>query len=626
MGESFGRYELIRRIGVGGMAEVFKARTYGPEGFVKDVVIKRILPAFSEDPDFVAMFINEARLAAHLNHANIVHIHDFGQTQGLHFIAMEWVEGTDLKRVINTSKARSMPIPLEMVLHVGNEALKGLHYAWNCAEDDGKPFHIIHRDISPHNLLVSNSGEIKITDFGIAKAEAIASTTRSGMVKGKVAYMSPEQAGNRTLDPRSDIFSLGIVLWELTTGVRLYQGESEAELFARVQRAEVESPRIHRPEISEEIEDLILRMLQASPDDRFRDAEEALGRLGPSAKGDGALRVAAYLRGLMPADLGSERRGETEVRGASSVPEVVPAAPGALTHTRGAERGESPAAARGSASASTGRSTTGQATAVELPGAKRSAVAREASPPTATDAPPLSSQRTVKRPHRPISATVILVGATLFATLGVAGWWGAGLLLPEETDMSGAIEAPQIASAEIKSDPPGAMLWINGKREGRAPMLVEAVEGTTIDLRAQVGELRTDKRRVLRGNASILLKLSAPSKPAANALFGVEKAGSKGPQVATGARALSGSADRSGRSSRSKAPRPRRWGFLDVVVSPWARVKIDGREVGQTPIRRYRISVGEHRVELFNQELGRREVTSVEVKVGERYTLRQSWD
>ncbi|MFH1131886.1 MAG: serine/threonine-protein kinase, partial [Pseudomonadota bacterium] len=313
MGEQFGKYELLYRIGVGGMAEVFVARTRGAEGFVKHVVIKRILPVFNEDPDFVRMFVREAQLAVQLQHANIVQIFDFDHVDGTYYMAMEWVDGTDLRRTQLASRDRNLPVPQTIAVHVGVETLKGLHYA-HSTSCQGRPLRLVHRDISPHNLLVSFAGEVKIADFGIAKVAALASGTFSGTVKGKLAYMSPEQVNGEHVDQRSDLFSLGIVLWELLSGKRLYGTEgSEGELIAKVRRAKIPPLRGLNPGVPEELELVVNKMLAPAVEDRYWDAKEALADLSPFGGVEDAFQVAAYLKKLLPGEAEREAKGSTQV-------------------------------------------------------------------------------------------------------------------------------------------------------------------------------------------------------------------------------------------------------------------------------------------------------------------------
>ena len=218
--KQFGKYLLERQLAIGGMAEVFLARQHGPAGFEKTLVIKRILPHFANDEQFITMFLDEARTSAKLNHPNLVQIYELGEAEGTYYIAMEYIRGESLNKVIKTLKQHGMHMPLHLAAKIIASVCAGLDYAHNFASDSGEPLGLVHRDISPDNVLVSYAGAVKMIDFGIAKARTSESKTQAGAVKGKFCYMSPEQVNGRTLDRRSDIFSLGIVLHELTTLVK----------------------------------------------------------------------------------------------------------------------------------------------------------------------------------------------------------------------------------------------------------------------------------------------------------------------------------------------------------------------------------------------------------------------
>ncbi len=274
--EPFGQYQLLEKIATGGMAEVYRARLTGAMGFEKILVIKRILDSLAKDDEFKELFQTEAKIAACLSHVNIVQVFELGEHDGSLFIAMEHVNGIDLARL--ASRARAIgEFPVSLALFIIGEVLRALQFA-HSAEQDGKPLHVVHCDISPQNVLLSFAGEVKLTDFGISRA-AIQQRNQE-VIRGKYAYMSPEQVEARSLDGRSDLFSLGIVLYELLTGRRLFKARNRDETLARVRRAEVPSPRAHRAEISEDLEEFLLKTLSRHRDDRFPNATEMLEALG----------------------------------------------------------------------------------------------------------------------------------------------------------------------------------------------------------------------------------------------------------------------------------------------------------------------------------------------------------
>ncbi|RMD97690.1 MAG: PEGA domain-containing protein [Deltaproteobacteria bacterium] len=267
-----GKYELLRKIASGGMGEVFLARQVGEGGFEKILAIKRILPHLTEDETFVRMFLDEARTSARLNHVNIVQIYELGKEAGVHFIAMEYVHGLDLRRILDRQREAGAVLPPALSLFVIREALTGLHYAHRQTTLDGTPLGIVHRDISPQNILVSYEGEVKIADFGIARAANRISEATGGMLKGKIAYMSPEQVAGKEMGPASDIFSIGIVLYEALTGKRPFEGKTSLEILQAIRRAEVSPPSTIEPGLPPQIDEIVCRALARSPEDRYPDA------------------------------------------------------------------------------------------------------------------------------------------------------------------------------------------------------------------------------------------------------------------------------------------------------------------------------------------------------------------
>ncbi|MEY3214338.1 MAG: hypothetical protein RIT28_4819, partial [Pseudomonadota bacterium] len=268
-GQPFGRYTLHERLGAGGMAEVWRA-TLTHQGVEKRLVIKRILRGLSADPAFLAMFVDEARIASLLHHPNIVQLYDLGEVDGEWYLAMEHVPGLNLQRVLHSLTSRRRGMPTEVVAYVGHEVARGLDAAHRLVDHDGRALQVVHRDICPANLLLSTQGDVKIVDFGVARSAANTFTTQGAGLKGHVAYMSPEQALGATLDGRSDLFALGVVLWEALAGQRLFKADSGLLTLERVRDAEV--PPLPEGRVPPALEAVVRRALARDPEDRFSDA------------------------------------------------------------------------------------------------------------------------------------------------------------------------------------------------------------------------------------------------------------------------------------------------------------------------------------------------------------------
>jgi serine/threonine protein kinase len=277
--ESFGRYFLVDKIAVGGMAEVFKAKTFSHGGFEKLLVIKRILEHLSENDEFVEMFIDEAKISVELQHPNIIQIYDFGRIHHNYYIAMECVEGKDVKGILRKLAERRKLMPTEYALYIAHEMCKGLEYAHKRPDAQGEMLGIVHRDISPSNILASYSGEVKIADFGIAKARISGYNTRDGVLKGKFEYMSPEQASGQDIDARSDLFATGIILHEMLTGRRLFKTNSDIKTLERIKAVAIKPPSHLNPSVPKRLDDLVMKALSKDPADRFQDARAFQGAL-----------------------------------------------------------------------------------------------------------------------------------------------------------------------------------------------------------------------------------------------------------------------------------------------------------------------------------------------------------
>lgn len=374
MNTTFGRYRLLERLGQGGMAEVFKAKSYGVEGFEKVVVIKRILPELAQSGEFVDMFIHEAKLAVRLSHANVVQVFDLGIAPGTvvggvpqpdaYYMAMEYVSGFDLATILARCRRAQLPIPIEMAVYVAAEVAKGLDHAHRRRDEQGQPLNVVHLDVSPQNVLLSLEGEVKVTDFGIAKARGVlepsgVEDTRNHRLQGKFGYMSPEHAAGEAVDARSDLFSLGTVLYEMLSGVNPFTAPTSFETLRRVMACEYPPVELLRPDVPPELVALLKGAVALDRDARFADAgrmyEALLAFLYSQGRRFSAHDLADFLAGFRsPEETGpypildaevapSQERTPVEVPGSRrELPSMtrIEAAPPALDVGRAAELGE----------------------------------------------------------------------------------------------------------------------------------------------------------------------------------------------------------------------------------------------------------------------------------------------
>jgi len=268
------RYKVLERIAAGGMAEVFRAESAGLEGFKKLVAIKRVLPHLSEKKKFISMFLDEARLSAHLSHSNCVQVFDIGVGDNAYFIVMEYVDGADLKAVLETLKKQGRELPVEEAVFICIKICEGLCYAHELTDHEGRPFAVVHRDVSPPNVLMTKYGEIKIVDFGLAKASSQLEKSEPGIIKGKFSYLSPEAALGKDVDHRTDIFAVGIILWEMLGGRRLFLGDTDFATVKLVQQAAIPPLTKINAKVTPELERIVGKALARDPAQRYQSARD----------------------------------------------------------------------------------------------------------------------------------------------------------------------------------------------------------------------------------------------------------------------------------------------------------------------------------------------------------------
>tara|TARA_Y100001954_G_C15797241_1_gene598299 strand:- start:344 stop:2344 length:2001 start_codon:yes stop_codon:yes gene_type:complete len=320
------RYEILGKLAEGGMAEIFLAKQSGMEGFEKVVVLKCILPSLIDDEEFITMFLDEARIAARLNHPNIAQIYDLGRTDETLYIAMEHVAGRNLQQILLKEYNQDQRVPIHHVCKILAGVCEGLHYAHEKTDLQGQSLNLVHRDVSPQNILVSYDGNVKLVDFGIAKASSQVGETRAGVLKGKYAYMSPEQVRGWALDGRSDLFSVGVVLYELLTGRRPFEQSLGVDTLRAIMAKKPVNPLKYNPEIPDAVMRILGRCLEKSPDKRYQSAQELQmdfeDYLVSSPEKSTSVRLARYMESLFDDELNQES-GRLHVSGVGEV--IIPA-------------------------------------------------------------------------------------------------------------------------------------------------------------------------------------------------------------------------------------------------------------------------------------------------------------
>ncbi|MDB4944921.1 MAG: Serine/threonine protein kinase PrkC, regulator of stationary phase [Labilithrix sp.] len=440
MPSRFGKYTLIRKLATGGMAELFLAIQKSVAGFEKLLVIKRILPSMNQDRAFIEMLLHEARIAATLSHPNIVQIFDVGQQDGQYFIAMEHVHGEDLRSIVRQMKKKDvLEFPLEHALAIVLGMCAGLSYAHEKHELDGSALNIVHRDISPQNVVVTFTGDVKIVDFGIAKSDnRSGESTKSGKLKGKVPYMSPEQARGEVIDARSDVFSTGVMLFELTTGKRLFRGSSEYETLRLICERDYPRPRDVRADYPPGLEAIVMKSLAKDARDRYQSAREMQADLETFVRQHqiavSHIALNQFMQALFEDKLALQKEMLLQGKQLADIIE--------MQHAMTAHDGQGDVDASGRHAASTN----------SMPAAAR----------TLTD---IAAQ-----PHRSRGAGLAmgaLGGVLLLAAVGGTAGYLATRKDPASASTlatTGASATPAVVKGAItlESDPPGASIWING--------------------------------------------------------------------------------------------------------------------------------------------------------------------
>jgi eukaryotic-like serine/threonine-protein kinase len=525
-----GKYRIIALLGQGGMASVFLSVVPGPAGVNKLLVVKLLRDELSADEDFLAMFLNEARLAARLNHANVVQTYEVGLEAGNHFLAMDYLDGQPLHAVLR--KASRSGMPLDLHVRILAESLTGLHYAHTLRDFDGTPLCVVHRDVSPQNVFVTYDGQVKVVDFGIAKAVGAATNTQSGTFKGKLSYVAPEQAAGDAIDARADVFSVGVMLWEAIAGRRFAQGESQTAVLGR--RLSGREPRIREvvPDVDPELADICDRAMAHLPAGRyataldFRDALE--GFLERSSKRTGPREIGVFVTGLFVEEREKIRlvideqmkRLQRETSTVLPMP-TIDVFPGARDPTPVTSIESRAAAERAAAALRGARVLDGGD-----PGARVTAT-----PATGTSSVPGSQGTLVATNLTPSAAPSGLAGRTLLVALAAVAVAFAGalaaVLLTKSTPSSVAVGGPESPANEIQRGaliklsitfgPPGATAKLDGVSLVESPFVAQAPRDGSMHRIVVEGPGLEPETRMLSYEKDVLVTVSlqAAQPPAA---------------------------------------------------------------------------------------------------------------
>ncbi|MBN1774810.1 MAG: protein kinase [Deltaproteobacteria bacterium] len=587
-----GRYRIESELGRGGMAVVYRAVLDGPRGFAKQVCLKRILPGSAGDPLMVEMFEREARIAATLQHANVVQLFDFDLHEGTPFLVMELVDGPSLWQVFGAACAAGRPLPPAVACGIVVQALAGLHHVHTCTRD-GKPLGLVHRDVSLHNILVSRAGEVKVADFGIARATRLGERTRTGVLKGKLAYIAPEYAATGRADGRADLFSVGVVLHELLSGRRRTPPGTDAEGLGWVLHPQLAPLGELRPDVPDALAAAVQELTATLPGDRPEDAVQAAARLTAAQTPAGAAEIARCLEALVPARRGPPaeptRPGPVEGSG-ETVPTPSPFDP-TLT-----------------------RRPTGDLAAVP-PG-----VCGELTPDASTAVPEPSP--VAARPRRRaawLAAALLAVAAAAAAVWIVSG--------PPRAPSSADAPPIGVAGPVAAVPPAAAAAGAPGTPEPLpsatpAPARTAAVVALPPESPAPSLPPSADRWPSVDAGAFV-----APGPAATSGDAGAElEAEEPGDATAAGERGEEAGAGRrtSGGGGARPAAVPAAPGTLEVFVLPWAYVSIDGSAPEETPVRSREVTAGRHLVVIENPRMSCRLEERIDVPAGEVVVVRRS--
>ncbi|KFE68565.1 serine/threonine-protein kinase [Hyalangium minutum] len=577
--QQLGKYQLIRKLATGGMAEVFLAKAAGPMGFEKTLVVKRILPHLAEDPAFVEMFLSEAKLAAQLNHPHIVQIFDFGEADGEYFLAMEYIDGPNLRVLLKRAQTAGLELPPAVCARLIASACEGLAFAHDFADPEtGEPIGLIHRDISPDNILVSRQGAVKVVDFGIAKSASQGHKTQSGVIKGKLAYMPPEQIRAKALDRRVDVYALGVVLYELVTGCKPFESETDASTMQAILFEPMVPAAQHRPDLSEPLLRILDRALAKDREQRYPDClalaadlEEFILSVGKPVTTQHIVQLIAQVSpssdSPMPTPHGTPRGGSGPRSSATPAHTPVPATGGGTgPRSSGSGLRSSTKSAPLDPTLLKGQ----QAPAQPLSEPEPIVVERTQQLETPDAAPSKKAPPPEASPGKRMAIPAALVAVLL---LGGGGYW-----------LSRSGPTPPPVTPPIVAD---------------TPPVKEAPPTPKPEELAQTPTPETPPENTPPPETQPPEVATAPETPTPESEPTTPK--TQTPKTRTG----------------SKTAKSGGKGTLAFRVRPFATIFINGKNYGQTPFDAVELPSGTYTVKFVNEELKKTKIQQVELKPGE---------
>ncbi len=582
---SFGQYRLLKKLAAGGMAEIFLAKQVGPHGFERDVVIKRLRPEHHARSDYVTMFFDEARLAARLTHPNVVQIHDLGMIGGHHFLCMEYLAGEDLAYLLRAGKARGVEMPPSIAARLVAEAAHGLHYAHELPDEEGRPLRIVHRDVTPSNLFVTYDGQVKVLDFGVARAESRLTITGDGLLKGKAAYAAPEQVQGAQADRRCDVYMLGLVLYELLTGIQPFLAETPLQMLHAVLAGRAPPLSTLRPDLPENLVALVEKAMSRDPGARFQTAGELAaaleGFLGDYTTTSANRALRAYVKHLVPA-------GRVEAR--SHIPSLLTLRARGVAVT-GFTDPEVPAVAVAPAPAATVPS---DAEADELL--------------SVVEVTPIDETQSVAEPD-----------GTEEVPPPVVPHFDAAPQVAEPPVVPPVGSAAVGAPARVNRNP--ALFTVSAFA---AALLVSVSIGVVLTADARTGGLPAEVESTIIAEA-VAGGAHEGEVAAADVIAAWSGEGADGAEDAPSARAADDEETSRAEPAVAEpvsAPVRVPMGLLTLDTVPWTEVYLDRKRVGETPVVEHRLPAGTHRLRLVNPNRGIDRTVQVKVRGNETTRLR----